>query len=92
MNIYSILGLVISTLSIIFCIATFVRNGRKDAQHDTANEQYKFGKLDQQLKNIFEKLDKIEAKLDSYDKEIDIKIEKAMEHHIREYHSTLSKN
>lgn len=92
MNIYSILGLIISALSIIFCIATFVRNGRKEVQNDTANEQYKFGKLDQQLKNIFEKLDKIEAKLDGYDKEIDIKIEKAMEHHIREYHSKLIAN
>lgn len=77
----SILGSVISVLSLIF-------NRKDKSNKDVANEQYKFGKLDEQLKNIFQKLDKIDAKLDTFDKEIDEKIEKAIKQHEIIYHSS----
>ena len=82
----TIISLGISIISIIFCIASFVRSGNKDIKQDTSKESYKQGQLDAQLKQIFEKLDKIEAKLDNYDNEIDIRIDKALEQHIKIYH------
>ena len=82
----TIISLGISIISIIFCIASFVRSGNKDVKQDTSKESYKQGQLDAQLKQIFEKLDKIESKLDSYDNEIDIRIDKALEQHIKIYH------
>ena len=33
-----------------------------------------------------DKLDKIEAKLDNFDKDIDDRIKIALEHHVKEYH------
>lgn len=86
MNVYSIIGIITGILSITFCIATYVKNSKKDVKNETATEQYKQGQLDQQLKNIFEKLDKIESKLDGYDKELDTRIDKAIEIHIKQYH------
>ena len=86
MEISTIISLGISIVSIIFCIASFVRSGNKDIKQDTSKESYKQRQLDAQLKQIFEKLDKIEAKLDSYDNEIDIRIDKAIEQHIKIYH------
>ena len=86
MEVSTVISLGISIISIIFCIASFVRSGNKDIKQDTSKESYKQGQLDAQLKQIFEKLDKIEAKLDNYDNEIDIRIDKALEQHIKIYH------
>ena len=75
----SILGTVISVLSLIF-------NRKDKSNKDTEKESYKWGMIDAQIKQILNKLDKIDNKLDSYDKEIDEKIKIALEHHIKEYH------
>lgn len=61
--------------------------GRGDKSNkDTADNSYKQGMLDQQLKDIFAKLEKIERKLDDYDTEIDTKLEKAIKQHLEQYH------
>lgn len=77
------------TISIICCVVTvcsFVL-GRKDKSvKDNGNTSYRQGQIDEKLKNIFDKLEKIERHLDIYDKEIDEKIEVALEHHIKEWH------
>lgn len=67
--------------------------GRGDKSNkDTADKNYRQGILDQQLKDIFTKLEKIERKLDTYDTEIDNKVEKAIKIHINQYHQrSLSK-
>lgn len=75
----SILGAVISVLNFAF--------GRKDKSNkDAKDDSYKWGQIDTKLSNIEKALEKIEEKLDNYDKETDQKIEDAMAHHIREYH------
>lgn len=86
MEVSTVISLGISIISIIFCIATFVRTGNKDIKQDTSKDSYKQGQLDTQLKQIFEKLDKIEAKLDGFDNEIDVRIEKAIKQHIEIWH------
>ncbi len=61
--------------------------GRGDKNNkDTADRNYRQGILDQQLKTITEKLDKIERKLDNYDSEIDTRIDNKIEVHLKEYH------
>ena len=86
MNIYNIVSLGISTISIIFCILTFARNGKKDEKKEVSDDSYKWGRLDERLDNFETQLNKILNILDGYDKEIDIKIEKAIEQHIAVYH------
>lgn len=80
---------IISIVSIAFCIATFVVNRKDKAVKDTkeTDEESANQKLiDYRLKEVEKKLDKILEKLDSYDKEIDARIEKAIELHIKVYH------
>ena len=75
----TILGSVLTAVS--FAI------GRKDkATKDSSDVSYKMGVINTQIKQILDKLDKIDNKLDGYDKEIDEKIETALQHHIKEYH------
>ncbi len=78
-------------ISIIISGASLIL-GRKDkSNHDTADRNYRQGILDQQLKTITDKLDKIERKLDNYDTEIDTRIDKALSIHIKEYHKGAKK-
>jgi vacuolar-type H+-ATPase subunit H len=77
-------ALVISILSAVMTVANFVVN-RKDKAVKDAKEtnmeliNYRLNELDKNVQKILEKLD-------NYDNEIDIRIEKAMKHHINEYH------
>lgn len=75
----SIIGTVISVFNLVF-------NRKDKSNKDTEKVAYTQGALDTNLKNIMDKLDKIEKKLDFYDKEIDERIEKGIAHHIEVYH------
>lgn len=75
----SILGTVISVLSLIF-------NRKDKSNKDTEETSYRQGQLDMQIKQILAKLEKIDKKLDTYDREIEERIKVALEHHIKEYH------
>lgn len=77
---------VISILSITFAIITFALNRKDKSNKDVEDENYRKGQVDQKLKDIFDKLEKIERKLDNYDTEIDTKLEKALKQHIDQYH------
>lgn len=78
--------LIISILGAIMAVVSLILNRKDKSNKDTEKESYKWGMIDAQIKQILNKLDKIDNKLDSYDKEIDEKIEIALEHHIKEYH------
>lgn len=81
------IALIISILSIVFTILNFAF-GRKDKSNsNTKDEGYRWGQIDAKLQNIEEFMAKIEKKLDSYDSEIDDRIEKAIRIHIKEYHT-----
>ena len=78
------LPVIISVISVIFCIATFVTNRKdkavKDAKEDSnALIQYKLGELKDDIKTIL-------GKLDSNEKETKELITEALELHIKLYH------
>ena len=78
------LTVIISIISVIIAVSSFVL-GRKDKAVKDAKEtnmeliNYRLNELDKNVQKILDKLD-------TYETEVDEKIEKAMEHHIREYH------
>lgn len=79
-------GLIISIISVVIAVSSFVLN-RKDKSNDNVkDESYHLGQIDTKLKNIEIMLNKIENKLYTYDSEIDDRIEKAINNHIKEYH------
>ena len=75
----SILGSVISVLNLIF-------NRKDKSNKDGENDGYKWGQIDAKLASIEKTLSKIEEKFDTYDTEIDARIEKAIKQHIAIYH------
>ena len=77
---------ILSILSIIFVILNFVFNRNDKSGKEISELSYKQGKTDMLFNNIMEKLDKIEKKLDFYDKEIEDKVTKAINHHVEVYH------
>ena len=83
------IALAISILSAVMTVANFVVNRQDKAVKDKGelDEENSNQKLiDYRLTQVEKKLDKILDILDSYDKEIDIRIEKALEQHLKLYH------
>lgn len=74
----------ISIISVVIAVSSFVL-GRKDKAVKDAKENnlelinYRLDKLDENVQKI---LDKLEI----FDSEVEDKIQKAIEHHIKEYH------
>ena len=78
--------LIISILGAIMSVVSLVLNRKDKSNKDTEKESYRQGQLDMQIKQILAKLEKIDKKLDTYDREIEERIKVALEHHIKEYH------
>ena len=82
------IALAISILGAVISVSTFVLNRKDKSNKDTKEDSYKWGQFDTKLDNIEKTLAKIENKLDSYDREVEEKIDNAMKHHINEYHKS----
>lgn len=82
----AIILFVISCVGTIINVVTFIKNGNKDVKKDTSEDAYKWGRLDERLNNLEKQVNKILDKLDTFELEIDTKIEKALENHIKQYH------
>ena len=80
------IALALSILGSVISVSSFVLNRKDKSNKDSGDTSYRQGQIDTQLKNILNKLEKIEDKLNVYDEDIDKKIDIALEHHIREYH------
>lgn len=83
------IALVISILGIVLNVFNFYYSRKKDTITDikeqdkeSSNQQL----IDYRLTQVEKKLDKILDILDSYDKEIDDRIEKALIRHVEIYH------
>ena len=83
------LSTLLSILASVIAVSTFVLNRKDKAIKDTKELDEESGNqrlIDYRLTQVEKKLDKILDILDSYDKEIDVRVEKAMEQHIKMYH------
>lgn len=80
------ISMFLDLVAIAFVILNFVMGRTDKSNKGNSNTAYYQGKTDQMLSYISDKLDKIESKFDVYEKETDIKITKALEHHVREFH------
>lgn len=87
-------SIVTTVISLIFCVLTFFFNRNADTKKDgkeekeeTKDNSYKWGKWEEKLDNLTKQVDKVLDKLESYDKEFDEKIEKAIAKHEQIYHS-----
>jgi hypothetical protein len=83
------IALAISILSAIMTVTNFVVNrkdkavkDKEDMDKESTNQQL----IDYRLSQVEKKLDKILDILDSYDKEIDERVSKALDTHIKLYH------
>ena len=81
-------------ITVLLAILTFAMgflvnfaNAKRTARQDNEKHGYAEGKLDEKLSNIEKTLVKIERKLDTYDSEIDKRITKAIDTHIKMYHT-----
>ncbi len=83
------IALAISILGIVLNVFNFYYSRKKDTitdikEQDKENSNQQL--IDYRLTQVEKKLDKILDILDNYDKEIDERVEKAMEQHIKLYH------
>lgn len=83
------IALVISVLGIVLNVFNFYYARKKDnitdvkeKDKESANQQL----IDYRLTQVEKKLDKILDILDNYDKEIDERVSRAMDEHIKIYH------
>jgi len=75
----AIIGCVLAVLSFFF--------GRRDKNvKDNGEAQYKMGQIDEKLATISKQIENLSQKLDNFDREIDMRIDKAIEQHIKEFH------
>lgn len=80
------LTLGLSILASVISVLSFIFNRKDKSNKDTEETSYRQGQLDMQIKQILAKLEKIDKKLDTYDREIEERINVALEHHVKEYH------
>ena len=82
-------ALCISIIGVVISVASFVLSRKDKSNKDAVEEQKQFSKhdlIEYRLEKIEQNIEKILAKLDVYEKEMDDKIEKALKNHIATYH------
>ena len=87
------IALALSILSSVIAVSSFVLNRKDKAVKDVKDEDKEKiwdvadkKLIEYKLEQLEKKLDKILEKLDTYDKEIEDKINKALDEHIKIYH------
>ena len=78
--------LAIAIIGCVISVSSFALNRKDKSSKESGDSNYRQGQLDMQIKQILAKLEKIDKKLDTYDREIEERINVALEHHVKEYH------
>ena len=78
----SILGIALNVFNFYYARKKESITDVKEKDKESANQQL----IDYRLTQVEKKLDKILDILDNYDKEIDARVSKAMEQHVKLYH------
>jgi len=80
------IGTIISIGAVVISLTALLLNRKDKSNKDTKDDGYKWGQIEEKLSNIEKALAKIENKLDSFDKEVDEKIDKKIREHVEAYH------
>lgn len=80
------IGLAISISAAVISIVSFALSRKDKSSKDAGDSQFKMGVLENKIDNLSKQVEKILDKLDSYDKEINEKIDEAIRHHVAEMH------
>lgn len=75
----------LSILASVISVSTFVLNRKDKAVKDSKENNYELIKY--QVEEIKDDVKSILAKLDRYEKDVDEKVDKAIEMHVKMYHS-----
>ena len=81
--------LVISIIGVVISVSAFIMSRKDKSNSDVKEEQKEFSKHDlmnYRLEKIEQNIEKILSKLDFYDKEIEEKVNKAIDNHVATYH------
>lgn len=78
------IALALSILGSVISVSTFVLNRKDKAVQNTKENHQEL--IEYQLKELKDDVKQILNKLDKYDKDIDDRIDKALELHIQMYH------
>lgn len=78
----AILGVVLNVFNFYYTRKKETITNVKELDKESTNQQL----IDYRLTKVEEKLDKILEKLDTYDKEMDERIDKALQQHVKMYH------
>lgn len=81
------IAVLISIVSLGMTILNLFFNRKDKSNSDVAKDSYKMGILEEKIDNLSKQVEKILAKLDSYDHEIDVRIDKAIKNHIAIFHN-----
>ena len=82
-------SMLISIISIVLAVTTFVSNRKDKATKDVKEEQQQFDKhhlIEYRLDELTKKVDKILDKLEKYDAEIKVVVKEEIKNHINQYH------
>ena len=78
--------LAIAIIGCVISVSSFALNRKDKSSKESGDSNYRQGQLDMQIKQILAKLEKIDKKLDAYDREIEERIKIALDNHIAIYH------
>ena len=80
------LTMAIAIIGCVIGVLSFFYNRKDKTAKDTGDSQYKMGQIDAKLEAISKQIESLSNKLDNFDREIESRIEKAIEAHERAYH------
>jgi len=78
------IALAITIINCVLGVVSFSLNRKKDAIQSTKENHQEL--IEYQLKELKADIKEILAKLDRYDKDIDDRIDKAIDNHVKMYH------
>jgi len=80
------ISMVIAILGCVIGVLSFFYGRRDKTVKDNGEAQYKMGQIDAKLETISKQIENLSDKLDTFDREIDLRIEKAIGAHEKAYH------
>ena len=80
------ISMAIAIIGCFLAVVSFFFGRRDKSVQDTGEAQYKMGQIDAKLETISKQIENLSQKLDTFDREVDLKIEKAIEQHERTHH------